>query len=258
MSGLTLAGVVVSYGPEQVIRGLDLEIATGSWTCLIGPNGAGKSTLLGAISGTLAYNGSVTMDQVELRELSTRRRARLTALVPQRPAVPAAMTVTDYVLMGRTPYISYLGSESGHDLEVVLDSLERVELIPFAGRNLGSLSGGELQRAVLARALAQEAPLLLLDEPTSALDIGHQQQALELVDALRAERGLTVVSAMHDLTLAGQYAERLALLGEGRIVAEGPPAEVLTSERIGEHYRAEVVVIPDGTGGLLVAPRRRK
>src|SRR3712207_5983642 len=138
------------------------------------------------------------------------------------------MAVLDYVMLGRTPHISPLGRESAADLAVVDSVLRRLELLPFAGRMLSTLSGGERQRAFLARALAQEAPLLLLDEPTSALDIGHQQDVLELVDELRRDSALTVLATMHDLSVAGEYADRLVLMAGGRVVAAGPPREVLT------------------------------
>src|SRR6185503_2830169 len=159
------------------------------------------------------------------------------------PLLPAAMAVLDYVVLGRTPYISYLGRESRSDLEAAERAMARLELTELAGRPLDSLSGGERQRAVLARALVQEAPLLLLDEPTSALDLGHQLQALELVDSLRSEAGLTVVAAMHDLTLAAQFADRVLLLDGGRLVADGAPADVLTQEALARHYGARVRVV---------------
>jgi iron complex transport system ATP-binding protein len=163
--------------------------------------------------------------------------------------------VAEYVLLGRTPYLGYFGSESRQDRLAAERSLERLELRDFAERLLGSLSGGELQRAVLARALAQEAPILLLDEPTSALDLGRQQQALELVHALR-DGGLTIVTTMHDLTLAGQYADRLVLLDRGEVVSEGSPAEVLSPLNVASYYGANVRVVHDD-GGVFVLPLRR-
>src|SRR5207247_6216369 len=138
--------------------------------------------------------------------------------VPQKPEIPSELTVAEYVLLGRTPHIGYLAGEGRADRLAAERAIERLALLPFVGRLLGSLSGGELQRVVLARALAQEAPVLALDEPTTALDLGRQQQVLELVDSLRCD-GPTVVSTMHDLTLAGQYAERLLLLDRGVVVA---------------------------------------
>jgi iron complex transport system ATP-binding protein len=166
------------------------------------------------------------------------------------------MTVAEYILLGRNPHMSYLASEGDADRRAAARAIARLGLGPLAQRSLASLSGGERQRAVLARALAQQPRILLLDEPTSALDLGHQQHALELIDALRAQDGLTVISAMHDLTLAGLYADRLLLLDCGRIVAEGTADEVLTESAIAACYRAEVSVVRDG-GGVLVIPRRR-
>jgi iron complex transport system ATP-binding protein len=187
-----------------------------------------------------------------LSRLGRREVARRVAVVPQVPLMPAGMTVHEYVLLGRTPYVSYVGRESRRDVAAAGQALTRLDLGELADRQLGTLSGGERQRAVLARALAQEAPLLLLDEPTSALDAGRQQEALELIDALRLDAGLTVLAAMHDLTLAGQYASRLLLLSGARIVAQGAPAEVLTEPLIAEHYGARVRVLD----GLAVVPVR--
>ena len=148
------------------------------------------------------------------------------------------MTVAEYVLLGRTPHLGPLAKEGARDRDAAARALARLDLLPFADRRLGTLSGGEKQRVVVARALAQEARIVLLDEPTAALDIGHQQQALDLLDGLRAESGLTLVAAMHDLTLAAQYADRMVLLDAGRVVAEGRPHEVLTEALIAEHYGA--------------------
>jgi iron complex transport system ATP-binding protein len=248
--------VWVSYDGAPALRGLTVRVPAGGWLGLIGPNGAGKTTFLRAAAGLVGFAGRIRVAGVPVVPSDRRRLARLVALVPQRPSLPASMTVTDYVLLGRTPYIPYLGTEGRRDLEVTAEALERLELTALADRPLGSLSGGEGQRVVLARALAQQAPVLLLDEPTAALDVGHQQQVLELVDGLRAERGLTVVSAMHDLTLAGQFADRLVLLSRGRAVADGPPETVLTEDLIGEHYGAKVRVLDEGGGRVAVVPTR--
>jgi iron complex transport system ATP-binding protein len=233
--------VVVRVGGH--LDGVTLEVPAGGWTILIGPNGAGKSSLLRAVAGLVDHDGTIAVDGQELRALSPRRRALMLASVPQSPLLPPDMTVAEYVLLGRTAHLGPLGRSGDADRRVAAAAAERLDLGALAGRRLGELSGGERQRAVLARAVAQDAPVLLLDEPTTALDVGRQQEALELVGELRAERGLTVLGAMHDLTLAGQYAERLALLDGGRLVAHGPPAEVLTEERIAAHYRARVQII---------------
>jgi iron complex transport system ATP-binding protein len=207
------------------------------------------------VAGLVPFSGEVRLDDTPVTALDRRARARTVAYVPQRPVIPEGMTVTDYVLMGRTPHIPYLGVEGRRDLEVVADALEQLELGELAGRPLATLSGGETQRALLARALVQEAPVLLLDEPTSALDVGHQQEALELLDRMRVERSLTVLSAMHDLTLAAQFAHSLVLLSGGRCVAAGAPRDVLTEDAIRRHFGAAVRVIDDGDG-LHVVPTR--
>ncbi|HNJ98180.1 MAG TPA: ABC transporter ATP-binding protein [Ilumatobacteraceae bacterium] len=256
MSSLGLDGVEVRYGKQVAVHSFTQHVGPGEWVCLIGPNGAGKSSVLRAVAGLARHNGAITVDGSPLFDRSPRRRAALVAFVPQAPLIPDDMTGLEYVLLGRNPYISYFGTETKHDRALARDVLGRLDLEAFADRRLGTLSGGERQRLVIARAVAQEAPILLLDEPTSALDIGHQQQALELVDRLRREHGLTVVSAMHDLTLAGLYADRLVLLNEGYVAAGGTPAEVLRAETLSEFYGVSVTVMqaPDGT--VAVVPKR--
>ena len=223
---------------------------------LIGPNGAGKSTLLRAAAGLIPYSGSITLDGDEVSGLARREVARRLAFVPQIPLLPAGMRVSEYVLLGRTAHLGAFGYEGSRDLEAAGRALARLDLGALSARRLQTLSGGEQQRAVLSRALAQEAPLLLLDEPTTSLDVGRSQQALELVAALRAHAELTVISAMHDITLAAQYADRLLVLSAGRIVADGPPHEIATAELIAEHYGAQVRVVGEG-GSFGVVPVRR-
>jgi iron complex transport system ATP-binding protein len=252
---ISLEDVSVRFGRSRVVQHVSTEIAAGEWVAMIGPNGAGKTTLLRAVAGLVSYDGAIRVAGVSTRSLSRREIARRVALVPQIPQLPPAMTVTEYVALGRTPYISYLATESSRDLDAVRRALERLALVELRDRALGSLSGGERQRAVLARALVQEASILLLDEPTSALDIGHQQQALELVDALRRDDELTVVAAMHDLTVAGQYADRVLLLDGGRVVADGDPETVLSEERLSRHYGAAVRVLRH-EDGIAVVPQR--
>jgi len=251
-----ISDVSVSLGGRPVLSEVRARVTRGEWLTLIGPNGAGKTTLIRALAGLVSFAGTIRLDGLALGGRARRELARLVALVPQLPETPPAMTVAEYVLLGRTPHIGYLASERETDRRAAARAITRLGLGPFAGRALGSLSGGERQRVVLARALAQQPRILLLDEPTSALDLGHQQQALELIDALRAQDGLTVISAMHDLTLAGLYADRLLLLDRGRIVAEGTAEEVLTESAIASCYRAEVSVVRDA-GGVLVIPKRR-
>ena len=257
MTHLAVRDVGVRFDGVSVVDDVTFDAPTGVWSGLVGPNGAGKSTLLRVVAGLVVPDsGIIELDGVAQAKLRRRDLARLVAFVPQRPMIPEAMDVADYVLLGRTPHISYLGVEGAADRAMVAEVVERLELRPFLDRGLGSLSGGELQRAVLARALAQQAAVVLLDEPTSALDVGHQQSVLELIDELRVERNLTVVSAMHDLSLVGQFAEHLVLLSRGRVANAGPPREVLTEAAIAEHYGARVRVEADAAGRVLVVPSR--
>ncbi|HEX6601079.1 MAG TPA: ABC transporter ATP-binding protein [Solirubrobacterales bacterium] len=252
---IELRGAGVARGGSPVLEGVTLGVRRGGWTTLIGANGAGKTTLLLAVAGAVANTGTISVGGEDPRRMPASRRARQIAIVWQSPLLPPEMTVSEYVLLGRTPYLGMLGRAGREDERAATEAMRRLDLERLAGRRLGALSGGERQRATLARALAQEAPVLILDEPTSALDVGRQQEALELVGEVRAERDLTVLGAMHDLTLAGQYAEELALLGEGRLVHHGPPAEVLTPELIATHYRAQVEVVEVG-GTPVVLPVR--
>ncbi len=256
MTKVALRDVSVAYNGSRVLEGFSLDVPSGSWVCLIGPNGSGKTTALRAIAGMLGYSGEITLNGAAPHGLSRRDIARAVAMVPQVPVIPEAMAVADYVLMGRTPYISYLGTEKKHDREITAGVLEQLDLSPLRLRRMGSLSGGELQRAVLARALVQEAPVLLLDEPTTGLDVGHQQQVIELVDGLRAQRELTVISSMHDLTIAGQFADQLVLLSGGRVVASGEAVDVLTEDRIRQHYGATVRVVREAAGVVVIPVRR--
>lgn len=248
-------GLSASYDGKAIIREIPFELPGGEWLGLVGPNGAGKTTVLRALSGSVPIRGELEILGTPIALLSRRSLARSVAVVPQNPVVPAGMTVLDYVILGRAPYIRYWSSETSDDVAVVQRWLERLELDGLADRELGTLSGGERQRAIMARALAQGAPILLLDEPTASLDVGHQQSVLEMLDRLRHQQGITVLSAMHDLTLVGQYADRLLLLSEGEIAAEGDPKTVLDPGSIARHYGAEVTVT-EGPDGLAVIPRR--
>jgi cobalamin transport system ATP-binding protein len=253
---LRLVDVAAGYDGRTVVSGVSVSLPAGRWLAIIGPNGAGKSTLLKAVAGLVRRTGQVWLDDRDVGRLSHRERAMAIGYAPQSPALPPELTVADYVLLGRTPYLRGLAAESAADLAVVDEVLDRLDLGALAGRRLPALSGGERQRAVLARTLAQRAGLLLLDEPTSGLDVGHAQATLALLDRLRTQDGTTVVSTLHDLTLAGQYADELLLIADGRPVAAGPPAKVLTAPLLAEHYGADIEVLTTSRGQLVVAPRR--
>lgn len=253
--GLVMKDVSVHLAGRAVLDHLDLGIDAGEWVSVVGPNGSGKTTLLRVLAGLMPAEGRVELGGRPVGDLGRRERARLVAVVPQAPVVPPGLTVADYVLLGRTPHLGPLAAEGTADLDAANRAVEQLDLVAFAHRLLGTLSGGERQRVVIARALAQEAPILLLDEPTTALDVGHQQDVLDLVDQLRVAHTLTVVSTMHDLTLAGQYAHRLALLDEGRVAVTGPADEVLTESNLARFYRARVRVVRDGDHVVVVPVR---
>jgi len=257
LSSISINRLCIAYEGTTVVDSFDVEVAEGQWLSLIGPNGAGKTSVLRAIANLVSFRGEVCIGGQAVTEFGPRQLARRVAMLAQEPDMPAGMTVAHYVLLGRSPHLGYLGRESDRDRRIVAETLDRLGLGALADRPLDHLSGGERQRVAIARALAQQAPILLIDEPTSSLDIGRQQSVLELIDRLRSEQRLTVVSAMHDLTLAGQYADRLALMVQGHVVAVGTPAEILTEPAIAKHYQAEVRVVELNGSGRAVVPVRR-
>jgi iron complex transport system ATP-binding protein len=248
--------VCVRAGGRRLLDRVSLAVERGAWVSILGPNGAGKTTVLRALAGLVGCEGRVVLAGRPAARLAPRARALLVALVPQQPVVPAEATVAEYVLLGRTPHLRPFAQEGPADRRAAGAAIARLRLDALAGRRLGSLSGGELQRALIARALAQQAPILLLDEPTTALDVGRQQEVLELVEELRRADGLTVLSTMHDLTLASQYGDRIVLLDGGRVLAEGPAAEVLSAERVAAVYGATVRLVRDGGRLVGVVPVR--
>jgi len=247
----------VELGGRSILRDVSLNVPSGGWLGLIGPNGAGKTTILRAIAGLVPSHGELLIGDARGHALRPRERARLVAIVAQRPSLPAAMNVADYVLLGRSPYIRYFDTETRSDMDAAARALERLDIGEFADRALGTLSGGEQQRVVLARALAQATPVLLLDEGTAALDVGSQQHVLEIVSELRDEHGITVISAMHDLTLAAQYADEVVLVAGGRVVETGIPEVVIREDLVRSAYGAEVRITRD-EDGIIVSPVRAR
>jgi iron complex transport system ATP-binding protein len=227
-----------------VLHNINLEVHKGETLALIGPNGAGKSTLIRAISGVIpGVTGQVLMDGTDMFSLSATARARLVGVVPQMATLPPAYTVWETVLLGRTPYLNFMGQISAKDEQIARCALAKVDALDLLGRRVGELSGGEQQRVLLARALAQSTPLLLLDEPTTHLDLQHQIGLLELVHRLASKEQLTVAIALHDLNLAARYADRVALIVAGEIMALGSPREVLRAELISQVYHWPVQVV---------------
>ncbi|MFM8322819.1 MAG: heme ABC transporter ATP-binding protein [Chloroflexota bacterium] len=259
---LEIEALNVILGRRRVLENIHLAVNAGEVLVVAGPNGAGKSTLVRAISGALPVaSGQVHINGKDVSRLKHVERARCMAVVPQARNLPGAFTVYESVLLGRTPYLGFLGQPRPADHDGVKRALERTCCVELAARPVGELSGGEQQRVLLARALAQDTPVLLLDEPTTFLDIQHQAGLLNLVRSLAAERQIAVLMVLHDLNLAGLYADRVALLANGRIQAVGAPAEVLTEHNLSQVYRVPVhvmphpeygspLILPDGRGGL--------
>lgn len=244
---ISLESVHRTFGDVSVLEGVDLEVAAGEFVALVGPNGAGKTTLLRTVNGVLEPDeGTVRLAGTPTRDLTAKEVSRMVATVPQNTSVEFAFTAEHVVEMGRTPHRSRL--DWSHDLDPVDRALERTETSHLRDRQVDELSGGERQRVLLARALAQEAPALLLDEPTASLDINHQVRILRLVADL-VEEGLAAVAAIHDIDLAARFCDRLVLLHEGNIVASGDPAVVMDDTRFGEAFGTTAAVTENRVTG---------
>jgi iron complex transport system ATP-binding protein len=258
---LCVRGLGHAFGATRVLDDVDLRVAPGELVCVLGPNGAGKTTLARAISGVLrAHHGEVQLGGRPLSALSRREVARCVAVVPQEGAVPFPYSVREMVTMGRAPHLGPLGRPSEADRALVERALARLGLLELAERRFPTLSGGEKQRVMLARALVQQAPLLLLDEPTAHMDLGHRLFAFEELRAWIAEdatsRAALVVS--HDLGLAGRFADRVCVLERGRVAAAGPPAQALTAELVERVYAAEARVESDDAGRVSIVALRSR
>jgi iron complex transport system ATP-binding protein len=257
-SRLTARELTLAYEDRTVVDGLDLDVPQGAVTVVVGPNACGKSTLLRALGRLLRpRRGAVFLDGADLARIPTKQIARSLGLLPQTPVAPEAITVADLVARGRQPHQHWWQQWSAADERAVTEAMERTDVAELAERAVDELSGGQRQRVWIAMALAQETDLLLLDEPTTYLDIAHQVEVLDLVRQLNHERGRTVVAVLHDLNQAARYADHLVAMRAGRVLAEGPPGEVVTAELVREVFGLEAVVIPDPvTGSPLVVPGR--
>ena len=233
----------VSYGRQPVLRDLSLEVPEGAFFIIIGPNSSGKTTLLKAMAGAVPpRQGQVEIWGRPVGHFSKKALARLIAVVPQRVATDIPFTVQEVVLMGRSPHVGWLGLEQPRDLELAAEAMAITDVAHLARRPLPQLSGGELQRVSIARALCQQPRLLLLDEPTAALDPAHQVNIMDLMVRLQEEQGLTVIMVSHDLNLAAMYGDQLLLLQEGRRISSGSPKEVLTYEQLEQAYGCALLV----------------
>jgi iron complex transport system ATP-binding protein len=232
------------YGERAVLRGIDLTVKAGEVVSLVGPNGAGKSTLLKCVNGVLTpIRGQVTLDGRPTNEYGRRELARAIAYVPQQHGPAISLSVVDMIALGRAPHRTL--ASAARDRELVLDLIEQLGLQPLALRSFAALSGGERQRVLLGRALAQGDRLLLLDEPTSALDLKHQLDTMTTVRALASARGCGVLIAIHDLALASRFSDRLVLLGDGQVRADGPWRDVLAVEHVEAVYGVSAIVGTD-------------
>ena len=258
-ASLVLERLCVSYGPRRVLVDLSLEVAGGEVVALVGPNGAGKSTALRAAGGLIApESGRVAVCGRDLPAWRRRELARVLAVVSQFPTLPALSRVRDYVALGRTPHVAFLGAEGRADWEAVAAALALAGVAELAERRLDALSGGERQRVAIARALAQEPSVLLLDEPTANLDLKYQDAILSLLRRLAAERRLACLIVLHDLSLAGQYCDRVCLLADGRRVGYGAPAQVLDAGRLSAVYDTPLEVLRHPRGGFPVVVHGRE
>jgi iron complex transport system ATP-binding protein len=257
---LDVSGVSVIYRPSGreiiALRDASLSLSAGEVVGLVGPNGSGKTTLIRVVTGVVRPDsGRITIGARDTKRMRQIELARQIAVVPQEPVLPPAFNALACVLMGRTPHLRLLQNEGASDLEAARRAMLATDTWSLADRLLGELSGGERQRVVVARALAQETPILLLDEPTAHLDLGHQAAVLGLMRRFARDEGKAVLAVVHDLTLAARYCDRLVMLRNGSVIATGMPSDVLTTARLREVYGINVEVFPHPkTGRPVVAP----
>jgi iron complex transport system ATP-binding protein len=256
---LELHSLYASYNGKNVLEDITLQVQPGEVLALIGPNGAGKTTLIRTASGVLRPKaGKVFASGEDIFQLPPHLRASRLAVVPQARLLPPSFTVYETVLLGRTPYLGWIGKPNQQDRKRVNWALEKTYTADLAGRSIGQLSGGEQQRVLLARALAQDTPILLLDEPTAHLDLRHQSGLLNLVQELAHEQRLAVLMALHDLNLVALYSDRVALLVDGCLKTTGSPEDVLTAGYLSESYQVPLsVTVHPEYGTPLILPDGR-
>ncbi|MFJ6079247.1 ABC transporter ATP-binding protein [Pseudarthrobacter sp. NPDC092419] len=249
-AGLEARNLSLGYEGKTIIESLSLAVPNTHVTSVIGPNGCGKSTLLRGLGRLLApQSGDVFLDGTPLRRQSTRHVATRVSVLPQTPRAPSGLTVADLVSRGRHPRQKWYQQFSTSDESAVEWALAATDILELADMPLEDLSGGQRQRAWISMTLAQETGILLLDEPTTYLDLAHQVDLLELVRTLNREHGRTVVMVLHDISLAARYSDHIVAMKDGRIVAQGSPAEVITPERLLDVFGLAARVVPEPTEG---------
>jgi len=256
---LAARGLAAGYPGRRVIDDLDLEIAPGRITMIIGANACGKSTLLGVLARVRSpQEGRIELDGADVSTISRRTFAQTVGLLPQHPSAPDGLTVAELVSRGRHPHRGVFQRWSAADTARVGEAMARTGVADLADRPVGDLSGGQRQRVWIAMALAQETDILLLDEPTTFLDVAHQVEVLDLLTDLNRDRGTTIVMVLHDMNLAARYADHVFALRDGRLVADGPPHEVMTSALIRDVFDLDALVVTDPVSGApIVLPRGR-
>ena len=251
MIKLEIENLSLAYGHSVVMRDLTFQVTPGEMVGLIGPNGSGKSTVIKAISRVIPpYSGKILADGRDIARIHRAELARLIGVVPQMPLLLSTFTAFEIVLMGRNPHLGLLQYESAGDMAITWQAMGRTNTQSLAGRQVGELSGGEIQRLVIARVLTQQPKSILLDEPTSNLDINYQIEVLDLIKSLCKEDNLAVVITLHDLNLASQYCDRLVLVNHGRVHAQGTPVEVINTKNIEDVYGAGGCVYAHPVNGL--------
>ncbi|MFC2033858.1 ABC transporter ATP-binding protein [Chloroflexota bacterium] len=240
MAKLEMKKIQLGYGRKTILNNISLKIMPGEVVGLIGSNGSGKSTIIKAISRVLnPSSGKIFIDGTDINQIPRRTFARQLGVVPQIPLLPSAFTAFEIVLMGRNPHLGLLQYEGPEELDIAWQAMKKTGTEKLAERRVNELSGGEIQCLLIARVLTQETKIILLDEPTANLDIGRQGEILNLIKKSCLEDNLTVLAALHDLNLATQYCDRLVLINNGQVHAEGTPQEVITNENIKTVYGAE-------------------
>jgi iron complex transport system ATP-binding protein len=248
---LDISNISLSFRDKLILSNVSLEVSAGEFFVIIGPNGAGKTSLLKVLAGLQkAQKGTVTIKDKNILNYSRRNLSQIMAIVPQHIEVGFPFTVADTVIMGRSPHLGILGMEGENDFHIAEEAMKFTDVSHLTDRKLFQLSGGELQRVIIARAICQQPEIILLDEPTTALDPAHQLKIMDLMEKFRREHGTTIIMVSHDLNLASMYGDRVLLLKSGRVVKTGDPKSVLNKELLEDSYGCRIQIDESPLGGV--------